>query len=112
MPNNYTNISNPQTIYVRVYDLISNCSATTSLLLSVIYAPSATSPPDLEYCDPDADGFGVFDLTSYNDIISQGQSGLTISYHETEADAENNVNAIIGEYNLSLIHISEPTRPY
>ena len=99
LSNNYTNISNPQTIYVRVYDLISNCSATTSLTLSVIYAPSATSPPDLEYCDPDADGFGVFDLTSYNDIISQGQSGLTISYHETEADAENNVNAIIGEYN-------------
>jgi gliding motility-associated-like protein len=101
LPNNYTNISNPQTIYVRVYDLISNCSATTSLLLSVIYAPSATSPPDLKYCDPDADGFGVFDLTSYNDIISQGQSGLTISYHETEADAENNVNAIVNadEYN-------------
>ena len=99
LSNNYTNISNPQTIYVRVYDLISNCSATTSLTLSVIYAPSATSPPDLEYCDPDADGFGVFDLTSYNDIISQGQSGLTISYHETEADAENNVNAIVGEYN-------------
>ena len=56
-------------------------------------------PSNLEYCDPDADGFGVFDLTTANAEIANGLENLEISYHETEADAENNVNAIVGEYN-------------
>ena len=99
LPINYTNVANPQTIYVRVVDIITNCFSTTTLDLSVITAPSATSPPSLEYCDADADGFGVFNLSQLDDIISDGQTGLTITYHETQADAENNVNAISGNYN-------------
>ena len=67
--------------------------------LSVITAPSATSPPPIEYCDADADGFGVFNLSQLDDVISDGQTGLTITYHETQADAENSVNAISGDYN-------------
>ena len=99
LPVNYTNISNPQTVYVRVVDINTNCFATTTLDLNVITAPSANAPPALEYCDEDADGFGVFNLSQLNEVISDGQTGLTITYHETQADAENNVNAIIGEYN-------------
>jgi gliding motility-associated-like protein len=99
LPLQYLNISNPQTIGVRVLDINTNCYSTTTLELSVITAPSATSPPALEYCDADADGFGVFDLTQLDIIISDSQTGLTISYHETQADAENNVYPIIGEYN-------------
>ena len=99
LPVNYTNISNPQTVYVRVVDINTNCFTTTTLDLNVITAPSANAPPALEYCDTDADGFGVFNLSQLNEVISDGQTGLTITYHETQADAENNVNAIIGEYN-------------
>ncbi len=99
LPINYTNVANPQTIYVRVVDIITNCFSTTTLDLSVITAPSATSPSSLEYCDADADGFGVFNLSQLDDVISDGQTGLTITYHETQADAENNVNAITGDYN-------------
>ncbi len=98
LPINYTNVANPQTIYVRVVDIITNCFSTTTLDLGVITAPSATSPPSLAYCDADADGFGVFNLSQLDDVISDGQIGLTITYHETQADAENNVNAIIGDY--------------
>jgi gliding motility-associated-like protein len=96
---NYSNISNPQTVYVRVNDINTNCFSTTSLDLSVISAPSAILPPALEYCDADADGFGVFDLTQLNEFVSDGQAGLSITYHETQADAENNVNEILGDYN-------------
>ena len=99
LPINYTNISNPQTVHIRVEDINTNCFATTTLDLNVITAPSATAPPALEYCDADADGFGVFNLSQLNEAISDGQVGLTITYHETQADAENNVNAIVGDYN-------------
>ena len=95
----YTNISNPQTIFVRVVDIETGCYATTSLDLVVASAPAATSPSNLEYCDPDADGFGVFTLTDADDEITGGQTGLTVTYHETQADAENNVNAIASPYN-------------
>ena len=99
LPINYTNVANPQTIYVRVVDITTNCFSTTNLELNVITAPSATPPQPLEYCDADADGFGVFNLSQLDGVISDGQIGLSITYHETQADAENNVNAIIGDYN-------------
>ena len=95
----YTNISNPQTVFIRVVDIIYGCFVTTSMELSVQSAPAANTPSILEYCDADADGFGVFDLTNADAEITSGQTGLVVTYHETQADAENNVNAITGDYN-------------
>ena len=95
----YTNISNPQTVFIRVVDIIYGCFVTTSMELNVQSAPAANTPSILEYCDADADGFGVFDLTNADAEITSGQTGLVITYHETQADAENNVNAITGNYN-------------
>ena len=95
----YTNISNPQTIFIRVVDIIYGCFVTTSMDLIVQSAPAANTPPVLEYCDADADGFGVFTLNEVDSEITSGQTGLVVTYHETQADAENNVNAITGDYN-------------
>jgi hypothetical protein len=95
----YTNISNPQTIFIRVVDIIYGCFVTTSMDLIVQSAPAANTPPVLEYCDADADGFGVFTLNEVDSEITSGQTGLIVTYHETQADAENNVNAITGDYN-------------
>ncbi|TXE18272.1 hypothetical protein ES692_06380, partial [Psychroserpens burtonensis] len=47
----------------------------------------ANPPPPLEDCDPDSDGFGVFDLGSMDNEITGGDPSLTVSYHETMADA-------------------------
>ena len=99
LPLPYTNISNPQTVFIRVADIIYGCFVTTSMELNVQSAPAANTPPILEYCDADADGFGVFDLTIADAEIISGQTGLVVTYHETQADAENNVNAITGNYN-------------
>ena len=95
----YTNISNPQTIFIRVVDIIYGCFVTTSMDLIVQSAPAANTPPVLEYCDADADGFGVFNLNQVDSEITSGQTGLVVTYHETQADAENNVNAITADYN-------------
>jgi len=95
----YTNISNPQTIHVRVEDINFGCFVTTSMELIVQSAPAANTPPVLEYCDADADGFGVFNLTEVDSEITSGQTGLVVTYHETFSDAENNLFPIIGDYN-------------
>jgi gliding motility-associated-like protein len=90
----YTNITNPQTIYVRVEDINTACFDTTTLDLVVQQAPIAFVPTPLLYCDPDSDGFGVFTLTDADTEITGGDVTLTVSYHETFANADNNVDAI------------------
>ncbi|MBT8278052.1 MAG: T9SS type B sorting domain-containing protein, partial [Bacteroidia bacterium] len=95
----YTNISNPQTIYARGQDINTGCYSTVSLDLVVEQAPIANTPTPLEYCDPDADGFGVFTLTDADLEITGGVPGVTVSYHETLSDAENNVNELLSPYN-------------
>ncbi|APY09083.1 hypothetical protein BWZ20_12560 [Winogradskyella sp. J14-2] len=90
----YTNVSNPQTIFVRVEDNATGCYDTTTMVLEVQQAPVANTPTPLYYCDPDNDGFGVFDLTAADNEITGGAAGLTVTYHETFANADNNVDAI------------------
>ena len=98
----YTNISNPQTLYVRIEDdmtELTGCYSDTTLELFVQIPPPVTDPPALEYCDADADGFGVFNLSESDEIIANGLPNLLISYHETLSDAENNLFPITGPYN-------------
>jgi hypothetical protein len=64
----------------------------------VVSPPNAITPNDFEYCDEDADGYGVFDLTELDAEITGTLSNLIISYHETQTEAFNNVNPIVGDY--------------
>ncbi len=98
----YSNISNPQTLYVRIEDDMTpttGCYSDTTLELIIQLPPDVSNPSSLEYCDADADGFGLFDLTNADEEIANGIPNLLISYHETQADADNNLFPIIGEYN-------------
>ncbi|WP_230935006.1 choice-of-anchor L domain-containing protein, partial [Psychroserpens luteolus] len=94
----YTNLVNGQIVFVRVQDINTGCYDTTTLELIVEQAPIANTPTPLAYCDPDSDGFGVFDLTSKDIEITGGDPNLSVSYHETMADADNNVNALDSPY--------------
>lgn len=100
----YQNESNGQTVYVRVEDSVTGCSDTTELLLTVEQAPVANAPSPLEFCDPDSDGFGTFDLTMSDDEITGGDAGLEVTYHETSADAQNGVNAVVSPYSNIVIN--------
>ncbi|WP_422105639.1 T9SS type B sorting domain-containing protein [Winogradskyella sp.] len=94
LPIPYTNMSNPETIFVRVEDTGTGCYATTLLDLLVEQAPVANVPDALRYCDPDNDGFGPFDLTAADGQITGGVAGLTVTYHETLANADSGANPI------------------
>ena len=94
----YTNISNPQTVIARGQDINTGCYTTVALDLNVAPVPLAYTPPVLNNCDSDSDGFGVFILTDRDLDISGGVTGVTISYHETLSDAENNVTALTSPY--------------
>lgn len=97
-PVSYSNISNPQTIYARIENGNNGDFDTTSFQLIVLESPNVVNPTPLEVCDDDNDGLSVFDLTSKDAEIANGDPSLVITYHETLPDALTGVNALVSPY--------------
>ncbi len=101
LPSTYVNIQNPQTIYVRIEDentAITGCYSMTSFNLQVLSTPApGLFPQDLELCDDftPGDGQEIFDLTQNATYILNGESGVLLSYYESQQDAEQMINAIV-----------------
>ena len=99
----YTNVSNPQTIYVRIEDANATFCFVTSSFDLIISGPTPTATSvDFETCDDNSrDGVESFDLTSHDANVLNGQDAATfvVSYYESEADAEAGTNAIVSPYN-------------
>lgn len=95
-------ISNPETyqsaggeiIYVKVESNTSGCSAITSFNLILDNGPTVNQPNDLEACDDNNDGLAGYNLTSTETEIINGQTGLTITFYQSQQDAQNNTNSI------------------
>ncbi|WP_196888305.1 T9SS type B sorting domain-containing protein [Aureivirga sp. CE67] len=98
----YTNTTvTTQTLYTKVLDNTTGCYNTdVSFNIVVQEIPTLPTIANLELCDDDNDGFmSTFDIhsVSTNDLASF--TNHTISYHETENDAQNNANPIpVGNY--------------
>src|SRR5699024_9411378 len=94
-PTNYTNIENPQVIYVRVEDSQENnsgdtgCVAHTTLTLRVDPNPEPVTPDPIEVCHLDsADDFTIVDLTILNLQILNHES-WDLEFYERYRDAVN-----------------------
>ena len=82
---NYTNISNPQTVYIRLESTITKCFSTSSF--NLIVAPFITADPlKIENCDDNNDGFVTFNLSQNNAVLTNGTSNLAITYHPNSDD--------------------------
>lgn len=103
---NYNNLSNPQTIYARIENIgNANCFDTTSFQIEVFDTPIANHLNDIEVCDNDTDGDDSngqsdTDLLSLNPIIlgTQNSADFAITYHNSQADADSNSNALPNLY--------------
>jgi len=100
---NYTNVSNPQVIYIRLESNSNGCVTTGAFNISVSLPPEIdpTYDNELSQCDDlDAnymqanDGFTTFDLTVEDAEIVNGNNSWIVTYYETQADAQADVNAI------------------
>ncbi|WP_298517424.1 T9SS type B sorting domain-containing protein [uncultured Kordia sp.] len=93
----YANQTNPQTIHVRIEnDTDPDCFAVSDFVIQVSPAPMFNEPTDIFVCDDITnDGIDTFDLTATQDEIAAGiPQNLTITFHLTPEDAENDVNPI------------------
>ncbi|MBE99930.1 MAG: hypothetical protein CMP77_08100, partial [Flavobacterium sp.] len=93
---NYVTDGELETIWVRVENYFTSCIATTSFTIEASTAPQAGTPANIQVCDPENDGVETFDLTALDGDVLQGQdpNQFVVTYHTSQADAENNVNAI------------------
>src|SRR5690606_14262129 len=92
---NYTNVSNPQTIYVRLVDTVNGCDKTGEFELRVDLPPTVVQPTPLNLCDDEvADQRTVFNLTVKDTEIANGDGSLSVIYYTTSADAQANTNVI------------------
>ena len=79
-----------QVVYARVDNInATDCFNIVPLELQVNDAPAITDPiTDYFVCDLDGNGIETFDLTSKDDEILNSLVDVTLTYHETFADAE------------------------
>ncbi|GAA4976715.1 hypothetical protein GCM10023315_29450 [Algibacter aquimarinus] len=92
LPLTYSNIANPQTIFVRIESDDSLCHVVEEISLNIVPAPDITqvTAPLIE-CDVDYDGFTTFNLeTADFDILDRIQSNLIVNYFENETDINEN----------------------
>ncbi|MEJ6749496.1 MAG: choice-of-anchor L domain-containing protein, partial [Flavobacteriales bacterium] len=99
-PESFINTINySQPIYVRLVEESSNCFTTTSFEINTINPPIITIPTPFQECDNDYDGIDIFDLSQKTDeLLTAGESNVTVSYHETQVDADNADNPITEPY--------------
>ena len=97
-PNNFVNITNPQTIYVRLEKISTGEFDTTFFNITVVSSPTIMVPTPLEMCDDDADGFAAFILNDKDNEISGGDPDIELTYHLTQIDAEIGVNALASPF--------------
>jgi predicted RNA-binding protein with TRAM domain len=90
----YTNITNNQIIWVRVFNTLTTCYRYFQMELEVI-SPIAGTPPPLVSCDEvPNDEFSRFDLSEADDSIINGQIDMSVTYHLTELEAEAGVGIL------------------
>jgi gliding motility-associated-like protein len=85
LANDYTNVSNPQQLTVKITNNTTGCFSFSTLNLSVNVLPNQTInlPEECEIFGEE-DGFLIFDLTTANIPVGGGQ---TIRYYTNETDA-------------------------
>ncbi|SDH74217.1 T9SS type B sorting domain-containing protein [Winogradskyella thalassocola] len=94
-PTNYYNTSNPQTIFIKVYNTVADCFTFVPLELNVNLPPATNTFEIFDTCENDINSF---DLTTINDVIVDTNYNVLFSYFSSEADAIANQNALDTNY--------------
>ncbi len=91
-------ISNTKTVYIKVANTLTGCFSVIPLELQVNLPPPTNTIGTIEICDNDTD---TYDLQLVDAMIVSNQTNITISYHNTQNDADTNANALPDTYNYT-----------
>lgn len=95
IPSPYTPTNTTEQLFIRVEDVTTGCVAFTNVIIETLESPDIDNTlQQLDACEQDDDGLEIFDLTSVTVDVLQGATNVTVSYHVTQEDANNDVNQI------------------
>ena len=94
-PEAYVNTSNPQTLYVKVFNVSTTCFASVPFDLIINSPPEIDPIASYEVC---ANAENYVDLSDIDLALLEDTFNVLVSYHATEADAEANIGAISTDY--------------
>ncbi len=94
LPSNYQNTISPQTIFVCVENNDTGCASITDFDLIVNPIPDAITGTTLIECDQDEDNVASFQLSENNAELRNNQTDVTITYYESQNNAENAINEL------------------
>ncbi|WP_053971589.1 T9SS type B sorting domain-containing protein [Mangrovimonas sp. ST2L15] len=96
-PESYTNITNPQTVYVKINNTVSNCYAVVPININLNLPPEINEFEEYPLCQGNSSGF---DLNIINTIIVDDPTGLSITYYTNGSDADANINPLDTSYTI------------
>ncbi|MDT0557070.1 choice-of-anchor L domain-containing protein [Ichthyenterobacterium sp. W332] len=94
-PENYSTITNPQTVFVKITNTISNCYILTPIDISINLPPLVNDFQVYDTCD---NASSSFDLTEINDAIVDDNTDVLFSYYTNDADARASTNTLNTDY--------------
>lgn len=104
--NQYSNISNPQTIYARITsELDDSCFQVKPFSISVHSQPIMVIPDDLYFCSEEGETFAVVDLSSLREDILSRQvvsTGFTVTFHLLATEAQQDFNPLSEAYKVAV----------
>jgi gliding motility-associated-like protein len=92
------NVNSTGNYKVEVTDNITGDVLDDDILVTFHAVPTAGIPLDIILCDADGDGVEDFNLESNTTLILNGQSGMTVTYHELEPFAQLGTAPITSPY--------------
>ena len=110
-PENFINTSNPQTIFVKVNNTVSNCFVYVPLDLIVNLPPSFNDFEVFNICETPTNEFNLIEIES---TLIQPDIQVTLSYFETYNNAFNNVSPLAINYSyqttndIIFVRIEDP----
>ncbi|QHI38952.1 hypothetical protein IMCC3317_43520 [Kordia antarctica] len=91
-PTNYTNVTNPQPIFVRLINTISGCYVVIPFTLHVNLPPLLNNVTEATFCEAEIPG--TVDLRQIDEIIIDDATGVSLSYYNSAADADTETNPL------------------
>ena len=101
-PDNYTNITNPQTVIIYILNTASNCFDTIEYVLNVDVPPAINSNQIFEICDNTA---SEFDFTTTTSSLIGTQTNINLEFYESQ----NNADTQTGELTNPFVYNSNTT---
>ncbi|MDN3493443.1 T9SS type B sorting domain-containing protein [Winogradskyella bathintestinalis] len=101
LPNSYTNLTNPFTLFPRITSSQTGCYDYNSFEVTVLPAPESEKPTDIIICDADRDGFSTINLNNSVPHSILATPNRSVTFHTSLQEAQLNENAIetLSNYN-------------